>query len=113
LFDGGNTAMTTGKQRTKRKHIPRRTCVICRETRPKRALTRLVRTQDEGVQIDPTGKRAGRGAYLCDNPECWQKAASGNVLGGALRTDLTDQDRKRIIEHGTQLKNNAKIGHDK
>jgi predicted RNA-binding protein YlxR (DUF448 family) len=50
----------------RRRHIPRRTCVVCRATGDKRALTRLVRTPDDGVHVDPTGKRNGRGAYLCD-----------------------------------------------
>ncbi len=57
----------------RQKHIPQRTCVICREKVDKRRLTRIVRTPDSGVVIDPTGKRNGRGAYLCDNPECWDK----------------------------------------
>ena len=47
------------------KHVPQRTCVGCREVLPKRKMVRLVRTSD-GVQIDPTGKLAGRGAYLHD-----------------------------------------------
>src|SRR5262249_29912745 len=80
----------------KQKHIPLRTCVVCRETSAKRTLIRLVRTQDEGVQIDATGKRNGRGAYLCDKPDCWQRALTTDVLEKALRTTLTDQDRERI-----------------
>ena len=48
-------------------HIPQRTCVACRQARPKRELIRLVRTADSGVEIDRQGKTAGRGAYLCHN----------------------------------------------
>lgn len=80
------------------KHTPTRTCVVCRTKDAKRQLTRLVRTPD-GVLMDPTGKRNGRGAYLCDNPACWQRAASGDVLAKALRTDLTPADRDRIRQH--------------
>ncbi|MCC7448642.1 MAG: YlxR family protein [Anaerolineae bacterium] len=80
------------------KHIPQRTCVVCRETDAKRSLTRLVRTADEGVQIDPTGKRNGRGAYLCDQPACWDRAVQSDVLEKALRTTLTVEDRQRIDE---------------
>ena len=72
-----------------------RTCVICRDKEQKRQLTRLVRTE-EGVIIDATGKLNGRGAYLCDNPECWVRAASGDVLSKALRVMLTTADRERI-----------------
>ena len=51
------------------KHIPQRTCVGCREVLSKRQLLRIVRTA-EGVRVDPTGKLAGRGAYLHDKRSC-------------------------------------------
>jgi predicted RNA-binding protein YlxR (DUF448 family) len=85
------------------KHIPQRTCVVCRETSAKRTLTRLVRTADEGVQIDLTGKRNGRGAYLCDQVSCWQRAIESDVLAKALRTELTEADRQRLNAAMTQL----------
>ena len=50
---------------TKPRRVPQRMCVVCREVQGKRALIRIVRTPTEGVLADPTGKRAGRGAYLC------------------------------------------------
>ncbi len=86
----------TRKQPKRRRHVPQRTCVVCRTTTDKRTLTRLVRTPDDGVHVDPTGKRPGRGAYLCDNPECWDKALHSDVLAKALRTTLTDADRERL-----------------
>ncbi len=61
---------------------------------PKRELIRLVRTP-EGVYIDPTGKQAGRGAYLHDRRECWQRALQG-ALARALKTELTAEDRERL-----------------
>ncbi|MBN1966376.1 MAG: YlxR family protein [Anaerolineae bacterium] len=79
-----------------RKHTPQRTCVVCRVTADKRALTRIVRTPDEGVVVDPTGKRNGRGAYLCHDPACWDEALTGDVLSRALRTTLTADDRARL-----------------
>lgn len=85
-----------GAQPQRRRHIPQRTCVICRSTSDKRRLTRLVRTPDEGVWVDPTGKRSGRGAYLCDQAACWDRALAGEALAQALRTALTDDDRARI-----------------
>ncbi len=97
---------------TRRKHVPQRTCVVCHQVQTKRNLTRLVRTPDEGVQIDPTGKRAGRGAYLCDNPDCWEQAARKDVLNKALRTRLTDIDRSRIAEHGSQLSPTVNTNHE-
>ncbi len=80
----------------RRKHVPQRTCVVCRTTSGKRTLTRLVRTPDDGVQIDPTGKRSGRGAYLCDDSACWDRALDSDVLARALRTTLTEQDCDRL-----------------
>lgn len=79
-----------------RRRAPQRTCVVCRTTSDKRALTRLVRTADNGVLIDPSGKANGRGAYLCDQRSCWERALTSDVLARALRTTLTDADRERI-----------------
>jgi predicted RNA-binding protein YlxR (DUF448 family) len=61
---------------------------------PKRALLRLVR-QPEGVQVDPTGKMAGRGAYLHNVRNCWEKGLKG-PLARALRADLTPDDLNRL-----------------
>lgn len=86
-----------GKKSPRRqKHVPLRTCVICRQKKDKRTLTRLVRTPDNEVHVDPSGKQSGRGAYLCDSPDCWHTAYTGNQLNQALRTTLTDDDRERI-----------------
>jgi uncharacterized protein len=64
---------------------------------PKRALIRLVR-QPEGVQVDPTGKLAGRGAYLHNTPGCWEQALKGS-LAHALKVNLSlgDIDRLRLF----------------
>ncbi len=61
---------------------------------PKRSLVRLVR-RPEGVQIDPTGKLAGRGAYLHTKRSCWEKALKG-ALAHALKTQLTPADREHL-----------------
>jgi len=78
----------------KRKHVPQRTCVGCREVLPKRALIRLVRSP-QGVVVDQTGKMAGRGAYLHDRSSCWERGLKG-ALAQALKTTLMDEDRKRL-----------------
>ncbi len=86
-------------KRSKRrsKHIPRRTCVGCREVLPKRALIRIVNSP-EGVRVDPTGKAHGRGAYLHDKRVCWMRAMKGS-LGHALKTELTDQERQDLLAY--------------
>ncbi len=76
------------------KHVAQRTCVGCRQVLPKRTLMRVVRTA-EGVHLDPTGKAAGRGAYVHDRRACWERALAG-TLGPALRTELTADDRARL-----------------
>ena len=76
------------------KHIPQRTCVGCRTVLAKRQLVRIVRTAD-GVLIDPTGKRAGRGAYLHDRRSCWEAGLQGS-LARALKVELTAADRERL-----------------
>lgn len=86
------------------KHVPIRTCVVCREKAGKRTLTRVVRTAD-GVVLDSSGKMNGRGAYLCEQAACWERAISSDVLAKALKTTLTAEDRARLREgmavHGT------------
>ncbi len=72
-----------------------RTCSVCRTKDNKRQLTRLVHTA-EGIIIDPTGKLNGRGAYLCTQPACWERASSTDILNRALRTALTEADRTRL-----------------
>jgi uncharacterized protein len=87
----------SGKPVKRTKHIPQRTCVGCRTILPKRSLIRLVR-RPEGVQIDPTGKLAGRGAYLHDSRACWEKGLKG-PLAHALKIELTREDVERLRQH--------------
>lgn len=83
------------------KHVPQRTCVGCREVLPKRALIRVVRTP-QGVQIDPTSKLAGRGAYVHQQRSCWERALRG-PLAKALRTELAPGDRQELVAFMHQL----------
>jgi predicted RNA-binding protein YlxR (DUF448 family) len=83
------------KKTVRRKHVPQRTCVGCREVLPKRSLIRIVRSPD-GVQVDPTGKLAGRGAYLHEQRSCWERAMKGS-LAHALKMELTDKDREDLL----------------
>jgi predicted RNA-binding protein YlxR (DUF448 family) len=85
----------------KRKHVPQRTCVGCREVLPKRTLIRIVRTA-EAVKIDPTGKMAGRGAYLHNQRSCWERGMKG-VLAQALKVELTEEDKRILLAYMTSL----------
>ena len=83
------------------KHIPQRTCVGCREILSKRRMLRIVRTA-EGVRVDPTGKLAGRGAYLHDKRSCWVRGLKG-ALAHALKAEFTNEDRVRLEEFMNSL----------
>ncbi|MCL6446676.1 MAG: YlxR family protein [Armatimonadetes bacterium] len=76
------------------KKVPLRMCVGCREMKPKKELIRIVRTPEEKIAIDPTGKRAGRGAYVCPNRVCVQKAIKARSIERALQCSLA----KEVIE---------------
>jgi hypothetical protein len=86
--------MPTPRQR----HIPVRTCVGCRQERPKRELVRIVRSPAGTIAVDPTGKAAGRGAYLCRAAECWAAALKRDALARALRAPLTAGDRDALLQ---------------
>jgi predicted RNA-binding protein YlxR (DUF448 family) len=84
----------TAKPVKRVKHVPQRTCVGCRTVLAKRQLIRVVRTA-EGVLVDPTGKLAGRGAYLHDRRTCWERGLRG-ALSHALKVELTPVDREHL-----------------
>jgi len=73
----------------RKKHVPLRTCIACRQTRSKRELVRVVRTPGGDVKVDLTGKLSGRGAYLCRAQDCWEQALNSQRLNSALKTTLT------------------------
>ena len=87
------------------KHVPQRTCVGCREVLPKRRMIRIVRAA-EGVQVDPTSKMAGRGAYLHDRRECWERGLKG-ALANALKATLTADERAKLEEFMSALPQDA------
>lgn len=68
--------------------IPQRQCMGCRERKSKRELIRVVRSPEGTVHLDFNGKAPGRGAYLCPNPGCLQKAMKSNSLGRALEMEI-------------------------
>jgi uncharacterized protein len=85
------------------KRIPLRTCVACRQVKAKRDLVRIVRTADEGLTVDTTGKKQGRGVYLCKMKDCWENGLKNNRLGYALHITLTQQDQQKLIEFTEKL----------
>ncbi|NCB04801.1 MAG: YlxR family protein [Clostridia bacterium] len=72
----------------KQKKTPMRMCVGCREMKPKRELLRAVRSPEGMVTLDETGKKPGRGAYVCYSAECLKRALKQRQLDRALETKL-------------------------
>jgi len=84
------------KQLKKQKHVPLRTCISCRETKSKRELLRVVRTPDGHVTIDATGKKSGRGAYLCARRSCWENAIKKHRLEQEFEVAISEEDRAEL-----------------
>ena len=85
----------------RRRHIPQRTCVACSEVLPKRSMIRVVHSP-QGVVIDPTGKLAGRGAYLHLQRSCWERGMKG-ALVSALKVELTPEERDQLMSYALSL----------
>ena len=86
-----------------KKHIPMRTCVVCGETYPKRELVRIVRTPEGRVEIDPRGKKPGRGAYLCHKPECWDLKVAVPRLQRSLRATINQEARAALEAYAQEI----------
>ena len=74
----------------KPKKIPQRQCVGCRTMRDKRDLLRIVKAPDGTISLDTTGKKSGRGAYVCHDPACLQKARKKRAFERALEVTISD-----------------------
>jgi len=86
-----------------RKHIPLRTCVACRQVRPKRELVRVVRPPEGGLMVDERGKAPGRGAYVCRQRACWCTALKPGRLEQALRTTVSEEEREALRQYAERL----------
>ncbi|MGN1299783.1 MAG: RNase P modulator RnpM [Clostridia bacterium] len=75
----------------KLKKIPQRTCLGCGETKPKQELIRIVRQNDGSIFVDKTGKANGRGAYICNNIECLEKAIKSKRLDKNFKIEINNE----------------------
>ncbi len=73
------------------KKIPQRMCVACRTMRAKKELIRLVASQDGEIALDPTGKKPGRGAYICRSRHCLEQAIRGRRMDKGLKTRVDEK----------------------
>jgi uncharacterized protein len=84
------------KQPQRPRHVAQRTCIVCRQVRPKRELIRVVRTPAGHIELDPTGKKSGRGAYLCARRSCWEPALHQGRLEREFEMAIPAEDRPAL-----------------
>ena len=81
----------------KSKNVPMRTCVGCRQVRPKKELIRIV-SCEMGLALDPGGRMNGRGVYVCPDEECIRAAEKNNGLKRSLRMNIESSELERLFE---------------
>lgn len=82
----------------KTKKIPMRMCNGCMEMKPKKELIRVVKNNEDEVSVDLTGKKSGRGAYVCKNIECLEKAFKAKRLNKNLQTNISEDIYNKLKE---------------
>ena len=87
----------------RQRHVPERSCIICGTKLTKRDLVRVVLSPTGSCTVDETGKLPGRGAYLCYEPVCWERAVTGGRLAHALRGEVTTEDKAKLTEFSAKL----------
>ena len=83
------------------KKVPQRTCIGCKEVKPKKELLRIVKSSDNDISIDATGKKNGRGAYICRNEKCLEMAVKNKRLSRefemAIPVEIYDKLREELL----------------
>lgn len=92
-----------GAMSAKLKHIPIRTCVGCGRKTAKGDVIRVVRLPSGKMEVDPTGRKPGRGSYLCSALQCWEVALKKGRLQRALRGTLASEDRASLLKYAQGL----------
>ncbi len=77
--------------------VPLRQCVGCQELKPKRSMLRIVITPQGEIMIDPTGKKAGRGSYICNDHNCFVLAKKRRALDRGLKTQVADEIYEALL----------------
>ncbi len=84
------------EQKAKVRKIPMRQCLGCNEHKPKIELLRVLRTPEGEILLDFTGKKSGRGAYICKNPACLQKARKSRRIDRNLECQISEEIYDRM-----------------
>ena len=78
------------------KNIPQRTCIVCRTQKNKNKLLRIVKNKENIIKVDESGKEPGRGAYICYNMDCCERAKKSKKLERTLEIKINDDTYKQI-----------------
>ena len=82
----------------RQKKIPMRMCAGCGEHKPKKELVRVVKSPEGEISLDTTGREPGRGAYVCDNPDCIRKLKKARLLNKAFSSEIPAEVYEKIEE---------------
>ena len=82
--------------------MPERSCVACAQKFPKRELIRIVKTLEGAVAVDNSKKSAGRGAYLCHAPSCWQRGIEKGGLERSLKVEISTHAKSSLMDFYTK-----------
>ncbi len=91
------------------KHVPLRSCVACRDNKPKRELVRVVRETDGHIAVDRTGKANGRGAYFCPAQECWELGRKRRALNNALSVTVSPDNWEELLTYARETLPEKKV----
>ena len=81
---------------TKGRHVPLRSCIACGLKVPKGELVRIVNTEQSHVIVDTIGKKPGRGAYICQDPDCWGRLFDREILDRSFKQRLSAEDLEPV-----------------
>ena len=83
--------------------IPMRQCIGCSEMKSKKEMIRVLRTTEGDIVLDATGRKNGRGAYLCKNPDCLEKAVKAKGLERSLKTAVPEEVYEKLAKEMEQF----------
>ncbi|GAB7231543.1 RNase P modulator RnpM [Facklamia hominis] len=83
----------------KKRKIPMRKCVVSGQSYPKKELIRIVRTPEGKIELDPSGRMNGRGAYIALEPELAKEAKTKKVFNRVFKTEIDDQFYDKLFEY--------------
>lgn len=84
------------------KKVPLRKCLGCNEMKPKKELLRVVRNSQGIISVDTTGKAQGKGAYICDSKQCFEKAKETKAFNRAFKSDVPEEIYEGLMKELTK-----------